>query len=51
MTLPVLNIGLPDSFIEHGTREQCLQYAGLDSGGVQKQIDTFLIKFKTGAAA
>jgi hypothetical protein len=30
----VLNLGLPDRNIEHGTREQCLQDAGLDVPGL-----------------
>jgi 1-deoxy-D-xylulose-5-phosphate synthase len=50
MTLPVLNIGLSDSFIEHGTREQCLQFASLDSRGIQLQIEGFLAGFKAGSA-
>lgn len=31
---PVLHLGLPDRPIEHGTREQCLQEAGLDVPGI-----------------
>lgn len=38
ITIPVLNIGIPDQFIEHGSREDCLIAAGLDSEGVLKQI-------------
>jgi len=30
----VLRLGLPDRPIEHGTREQCLQEAGLDVPGI-----------------
>jgi 1-deoxy-D-xylulose-5-phosphate synthase len=37
--LPRLQIGLPDRFIEHGTREQCLAAAGLDLTGIQSSID------------
>lgn len=43
ISLPVLNIGLGDTFIDHGSREECLQQAGLDSAGVQAQIDRFLL--------
>ena len=32
--IPVLRLGLPDRPIEHGTREQCLQEAGLDVPGI-----------------
>lgn len=46
MTLPVLNIGLADSFIEHGSREQCLHQARLDSAGIRAQIEAFLHDFK-----
>jgi 1-deoxy-D-xylulose-5-phosphate synthase len=28
--MPVLHLGIPDRFIEHGTREECLASAGLD---------------------
>jgi 1-deoxy-D-xylulose-5-phosphate synthase len=38
ITVPILNIGIPDQFIEHGSREDCLAAAGLDSGSVLKQI-------------
>lgn len=31
---PVLRLGLPDRPIEHGTRDQCLQDAGLDVPGI-----------------
>ena len=40
--IPVLNIGLADSFIQHGTREECLHQAGLDSAGILDQINAFL---------
>jgi 1-deoxy-D-xylulose-5-phosphate synthase len=39
--MPVLNIGLPDAFIEQGTREQLLTFCGLDSQGILKQIEDF----------
>ena len=38
----LLNIGLPDRFIEHGSREDCLAMAGLDSAGILRQINTRL---------
>lgn len=31
---PVLNLGLPDRYIEHGTREEVLHDAGLDREGI-----------------
>jgi 1-deoxy-D-xylulose-5-phosphate synthase len=38
----VLNIGLPDTNIEHGTREELLQEAGLDSKSISQTITTHL---------
>jgi len=35
----LLNIGVPDRFIEHGAREDCLAMAGLDSAGILRQIN------------
>jgi len=34
----VLNLGLPDQFVEHGTREELLGACGLDSAGIQRAI-------------
>ena len=39
--MPVLNIGLPDRFIEQGTREELLAICGLDSQGITAQIEAF----------
>ena len=39
--MPVLNIGLPDSFIEQGTREELLAICGLDTHGIAAQIEAF----------
>ena len=36
--LPLLHIGIPDRFIEHGTREDCLEMAGLDAASIRSQI-------------
>ncbi len=35
----VLNIGIPDKFIEHGARDDCLAMAGLDPRGIRDQIE------------
>ena len=37
-TLPVLNLGLPDHFIEHGTREELLAEIGLDCSGIIRAV-------------
>jgi len=34
----ILNIGLDDHYIQHGTREECLHQAGLDSEGIHAKI-------------
>jgi len=39
---PVLNIGLADSFVQHGTRAECLHLAGLDAEGIQASIVRFV---------
>jgi 1-deoxy-D-xylulose-5-phosphate synthase len=38
---PLLTIGLPDSFIEQGTREEVLTVAGLDVPGILTSIEAF----------
>ncbi|PTU30825.1 1-deoxy-D-xylulose-5-phosphate synthase [Stenotrophobium rhamnosiphilum] len=38
MTVPVLNLGLPDHFIEHGTREELMAQIGLDASGILRSI-------------
>ena len=39
--MPVLNIGLPDSFVEQGTREELLAICGLDTHGIIAQAERF----------
>jgi 1-deoxy-D-xylulose-5-phosphate synthase len=39
--LPVLNIGLPDSFVEQGTREELLSLCGLDVKGIRERVEKF----------
>ncbi|MGZ8947104.1 MAG: transketolase C-terminal domain-containing protein, partial [Methylococcaceae bacterium] len=39
--MPVLNIGLPDSFVEQGTREELLALCGLDTQGIIAQVEKF----------
>jgi len=34
----VLHIGLPDGFVEHGSRSDCLAMAGLDQAGIERAI-------------
>jgi 1-deoxy-D-xylulose-5-phosphate synthase len=39
---PVLNIGLPDCFVEQGTREELLAICGLDAQGILDKISLYL---------
>ena len=38
----IAHIGIPDNFIEHGTRDEVLAMSGLDIGGLRGQIKTIL---------
>jgi len=35
---PVLNLGLPDQYIDHGDHSQLISDCGLDAGGIVKSI-------------
>jgi 1-deoxy-D-xylulose-5-phosphate synthase len=37
--LPLHQIGIPDQFIEHGSRETCLAAAGLDLAGLTANVE------------
>jgi len=39
ISVQIQNIGLPDRFIDHGSRDDCLAMAGLDVDGIFKQIN------------
>ena len=39
LSLPLLQLGIPDRFIAHGSREGCLAAAGLDAAGLRASID------------
>jgi 1-deoxy-D-xylulose-5-phosphate synthase len=42
--LPILNLGLPDTFVEQGSRDECLALCGLDQPGIQASIEAFLAR-------
>jgi len=42
LCLPILHLGLPDTFIDHGKREKILSTLGLDAKGIQQSISTRL---------
>jgi 1-deoxy-D-xylulose-5-phosphate synthase len=39
LQLPLLQIGIPDRFIEHGSRDTCLAAAGLDAAGLGASVE------------
>lgn len=42
LDVKLLNIGLPDVFIKHGTQEQIYAELGLDSAGIEAKVRAFL---------
>ncbi len=39
VAMPLMHIGIPDRFIEHGSRDECLAAAGLDFAGVSGAVE------------
>jgi 1-deoxy-D-xylulose-5-phosphate synthase len=39
--IAILNLGIPDSYVEHATREQQLELIGLDADGISNSINVF----------
>ncbi|MDE2138647.1 MAG: 1-deoxy-D-xylulose-5-phosphate synthase, partial [Gammaproteobacteria bacterium] len=39
LLIPLLQLGIPDRFIEHGSREGCLAAAGLDAASLRASIE------------
>jgi 1-deoxy-D-xylulose-5-phosphate synthase len=46
--LPHLVLGIPDQFIEHGSRESCLAAAGLDAAGLSASIERWWVSVTAG---
>jgi len=38
LTLPILHLGLPDTFIEHGDPVNMLAACGLDAAGIERAV-------------
>jgi len=38
---PIINLGIPDDYIEHATREEQLDQIGLTSSGIVKQVNQY----------
>nr|PZN60065.1 MAG: 1-deoxy-D-xylulose-5-phosphate synthase [Pseudomonadota bacterium] len=51
LPVPLLMIGIPDRFIEHGTREDCLEMAGLDANGIRQRVVRWWSAFSTSPLA
>ena len=49
--IPLLQLGIPDRFIEHGSRESCLAAARLDARGSGDSIERWWQRAGTGASA
>jgi 1-deoxy-D-xylulose-5-phosphate synthase len=37
--IPVINLGIPDYFVEQGSRDQCLEECGLNAAGIINRIE------------
>jgi 1-deoxy-D-xylulose-5-phosphate synthase len=48
--LPQLLVGIPDRFIEHGSRDDCLAAAGLDPAGITRTIEGWWAAENSGRA-
>ena len=51
LAVPVLNLGLADTFLQHGTREEVLHLAGLDREGILASVQRFIGDAPSGAGA
>jgi len=51
VTLPILHLGLPDVYLEHGSREEVLTMAGLDLPGIRNAIRARFPQFAAAASA
>ncbi len=50
LAVPLLSLGIPDRFIEHGSREECLALAGLDTPGLLAAADHWWTALTAGTA-
>jgi 1-deoxy-D-xylulose-5-phosphate synthase len=51
ITVPVLNLGLPDRPIEHGSRDEVLHEAGLDKAGILVAVARRMVDVRQSAPA
>ncbi|HJU40890.1 MAG TPA: 1-deoxy-D-xylulose-5-phosphate synthase [Tahibacter sp.] len=38
LVLPVLHLGLPDAFLDHGSREELIAHSGIDKNGIRAAV-------------
>lgn len=38
ISIPIVNLGLPDQFLDHGERDEILADAGLDCDGIKQAV-------------
>ncbi|MBV6415547.1 MAG: 1-deoxy-D-xylulose-5-phosphate synthase [Steroidobacteraceae bacterium] len=50
ITVPLLSLGIPDRFIEHGSRKDCLEMAGLDAASLLDATDRWWSTLTAGPA-
>jgi 1-deoxy-D-xylulose-5-phosphate synthase len=43
LQLPLLQLGIPDRFIEHGSRDGCLAAAGLDAASLSASVERWWV--------
>ncbi|MGB0427792.1 MAG: 1-deoxy-D-xylulose-5-phosphate synthase [Flavobacteriales bacterium] len=48
--LPLLSLGVPDEFIEHGTPDELYQYCKFDKSALANQIDSLIKKYTCSAS-
>ncbi|MEO7149204.1 MAG: 1-deoxy-D-xylulose-5-phosphate synthase, partial [Rhodanobacteraceae bacterium] len=51
VNIPILQLGLPDAYLEHGSREELLAEAGLDADGIRAAIRTRFPQFVSAPSA
>jgi 1-deoxy-D-xylulose-5-phosphate synthase len=39
--IPLMHLGIPDQFLEHGSRDDCLKMAGLDAATLEAAVVRF----------
>jgi len=42
LNVNILNLGLPDSYVDQGTQDSLLQQVGLDKDGIEASIQAYL---------